>query len=455
MALLLLGTGWLSSCSEEETSAPAAPDTTGKGSVTLQPKADSRISSKPTFLLTFNGTVQTNTIVTGNASCTNDTIRLTSQESNDGSCVPLSVSYSDDRTVVTVTANNTPLSEGDYQLVLSGSIATSAGTLGDEKSFSYTVVFPYGGAIQNPLSLSEEPDESFLGEFLPGITDNPPRFNGPQGLATNGSSLYIADTYNGRLRHVDLTDPNLPVETLNYPSLSNESYLFDEPVDVTISDTHLYVLDQGFNRVISIPLNGGTPENLAGGGSSGFLDGSGISAQFSNPSAITNIENSLFIADTGNNNIRRIDLTTNQTTSLLESTPGAALSGGLNGPRDLTTDGSTLYIADTNNCAIKTIDLNACGELDNCTLSTFSPFSPANICNLTKMPMSVGTDSQYLYVGTSNQIERFPLSNDSYLNDQSTSEIFSRSAISPRGLTTDGQSLFYSEEGANRIVRLK
>jgi sugar lactone lactonase YvrE len=219
-------------------------------------------------------------------------------------------------------------------------------------------------------------------------------------------------------------------------------------VDVTVSSTYLYILDRGFRRVLEVSLAGGTPTVIAGGGSTGYTDGFGISAQFNSPNAITNTQDSLFIADTCNNTIRRIDLDTNIVTSLLPPEPGCGSgssdSDKLNSPTDLTTNGSQLYIADKENSAIKRIDLNDCEkqEWTNCKFD--------KIINLNNQPISIVTDGSYLYAGTDDhKIHRYNL-NGSLIDNN----LFPISAITPQSLTTDGQSLIYSEEGRNRIVRL-
>jgi sugar lactone lactonase YvrE len=118
----------------------------------------------------------------------------------------------------------------------------------------------------------------------------------------------------------------------------------------------------------------------------------------------------------------------------------------LKAPVDLTTDGEHLYIADKGNSAIKRIDLNDCKERrwQNCVLNPL----PIPI-NLNK-PISIITDGSYLYAGTDDhKIHRYDLNGS--LTDNN---LFPISAITPQSLTTDGQSLIYSEEGRNRIVRL-
>ena len=451
LTLLLIGCGFLTNCSEEEspsspTPSPAAPSNYGKGGDALiNPISDTWVSSKPVFTITFGDLVHSvimdSVSYTGKLNSTlnssqNSTLCL--RANSNSNCEALSVVFNDNLTIATVTPLR-PLNDGNYTFLVAGSILTSVGSLGDNQTFQYTVVFPYGGAIQNSLTNLTSDRHTLLGN------SNAP-FSGPQGLATDGTYLYVADTYNEKIQKITLA--NSATSRFNLNSLQGEVQPLLEPVDVTVSSTYLYILDRGFRRVLEVSLAGGTPTVIAGGGSTGYTDGFGISAQFNSPNAITNTQDSLFIADTCNNTIRRIDLDTNIVTSLLPPEPGCGSgssdSDKLNSPTDLTTNGSQLYIADKENSAIKRIDLNDCEkqEWTNCKFD--------KIINLNNQPISIVTDGSYLYAGTDDhKIHRYNL-NGSLIDNN----LFPISAITPQSLTTDGQSLIYSEEGRNRIVRL-
>jgi uncharacterized protein (TIGR03437 family) len=101
---------------------------------------------------------------------------------------------------------------------------------------------------------------------------------------------------------------------------------------------------------------------VAGNGGAGFADGSGTAAQFNNPNGIAiDSKGVLYVADTTNNRIRTITSGTVATiagTGLLGgSGNGSAATGAtLSGPGGLTVDSSgTIYIADTGNNQIRKI----------------------------------------------------------------------------------------------------
>ena len=462
LTLLFIGCGFLTNCSEEEPPSspkpsPAAPSNYGKGGdVSIHPVSETKISSKPIFTVTFGDLVHSvimdsvgypgkpdNTL----NSSQNSTLCL--RENSNSNCEALSVIFNDNSTIATVTPLS-PLAEGNYTFLVAGSILTSVGSLGEDQEFQYTVVFPHGGAIQNSLTNLTEDSHTLGNSNIP--------FSSPQGLATDGTYLYVADTYNEKIQKITLSSSVTNSFSLN--SLPGEVQTLLEPVDVTVSSAHLYILDQGFRRVLKVPLAGGAPTSIAGGGSIGYTDGIGISAQFNSPNAITNTKDSegvehIFVADTCNNTIRRVDPVTNTVTSLLLPKPGCSSgpsdSDELNAPLDLTTDGSKLYIADTDNSRITQIDLSDCSkerkpdklEWQNCELT--------QLIRLDSTPISIITDGSYLYVGTDDhEIHRYDLN-----GNPANSNLFPIiGAITPQSLTTDGQSLIYSEEGRNRIVRL-
>jgi sugar lactone lactonase YvrE len=60
--------------------------------------------------------------------------------------------------------------------------------------------------------------ETFLGDADPGDTNDPPRFDEPNGLAITGGRMYVADTNNHQIRVVDLAAKT--VTTLSLDGLS-------------------------------------------------------------------------------------------------------------------------------------------------------------------------------------------------------------------------------------------
>ena len=110
-----------------------------------------------------------------------------------------------------------------------------------------------------------------------------------------------------------------------------------------------------------IVISTGLVTALAGTGSSGSLNGTGTSESFSNPYGINTDGTKLFVADSSNNLIRKIVISTGVVTTLAGSgSYGSANETGtstsFNGPKRITTDGTNLYVADRDNQLIRPIE---------------------------------------------------------------------------------------------------
>ncbi|MBC7961718.1 MAG: hypothetical protein H7Y05_02095 [Steroidobacteraceae bacterium] len=152
------------------------------------------------------------------------------------------------------------------------------------------------------------------------------RFNQPARITTDGKYLYVTDLINRTIRKVDIARGAV----------------------TTIAG-------------ISGPLD-------AAGNIADSTDGTGATARFYQPNGITTDGKNLYVTDSYNNSIRRIVLT-NETifsgavTTLIHGTsekPGS--NDGIDGfakfntPIGITTDGSALYVADSRNHTIRKIE---------------------------------------------------------------------------------------------------
>lgn len=104
----------------------------------------------------------------------------------------------------------------------------------------------------------------------------------------------------------------------------------------------------------------GIVTTLAGTGGSGTNDGIFSAATFTQPQGITAIGNAIYIVDTGNNRIRKLDLTTQTVSTLAGSTSGYTNATGAAAqffnPRGATTDGTNLYVVDRDNYAVRLVN---------------------------------------------------------------------------------------------------
>ena len=118
----------------------------------------------------------------------------------------------------------------------------------------------------------------------------------------------------------------------------------------------LYIADTNNNRIRVVNASGIISTFAGNGSSSGPLgdNGPATSATLNGPTSVAvDIHNNVYIADTGNNRIRKVDPSTGIITTIL----GGAISPAPNAPRGVNWDGfGGLFVADTGNNRILSWD---------------------------------------------------------------------------------------------------
>ena len=215
-----------------------------------------------------------------------------------------------------------------------------------------------------------------------GSAANGAQLNGPFSAALDASgNLYIADQFNHRIRKVDASGNISTVAgngTAGYTGDGGAptSATLDDPQGVVVdSSGNIYIADTTNSAVRKI--SGGKITSIVGssGGSAGYTGdgGPGTSAQVFHPSALAlDSAGNLFIADTGNEAIRKltpagiISTFAGQGGAGFGGDGGAATRAQFSNPTSLAFDGAgNLYVADTTNNRIRMIAPNG-------TVSTFA-----------------------------------------------------------------------------------
>lgn len=115
----------------------------------------------------------------------------------------------------------------------------------------------------------------------------------------------------------------------------------------------LFVADTGHHRIVEAALPDGKIERVFGGGASGWADGDSTEARFNAPQGLALSDSFLYVADTENHLIRRVDLTENRVETIAgtgqqarQRHPGGqGRAVALNSPWDLAVRGERLYVA--------------------------------------------------------------------------------------------------------------
>jgi sugar lactone lactonase YvrE len=184
-------------------------------------------------------------------------------------------------------------------------------------------------------------------------------FSFPSALALDGSGggLLVLDRNNCRLRRVSLGGVTSLLAGGAFCSFANglgAAAYFSSPRGLAVDAAGNAVVADTLNHRIRRVSPLGYVVTLAGG-SLGFVDGPAAVAQFSSPSGVAmDSFNTIFVADTGNNRIRRITGSGATVTTLAGSglaTPyleGIGLGATFNAPSTIacSADGRTVYVGD-------------------------------------------------------------------------------------------------------------
>jgi len=217
--------------------------------------------------------------------------------------------------------------------------------------------------------------------------------------------LFIADEINNRIRELNTSGIIISIAgngTAGYTGDGGSGTLaeLNNPTDIIIDDTgNVYIAD-GLNSTIRKLNTLGVITTIAGNGISGYIGDGGYAtaAELKYPCAIAiDKKGNLYVADAGNNCIRMINSLGIITTIAGNGTSGYIGDGGnassakLNTPCGITFDSAgNLYIADTWNNVVRKIDTNGIiitivgsgtqgYNGDNITATTAQLYKPAGL----------------------------------------------------------------------------
>ncbi|MDG2381061.1 MAG: thioredoxin-like domain-containing protein [Pirellulaceae bacterium] len=266
-------------------------------------------------------------------------------------------------------------------------------------------------------------------------------FHHPQGLAFDGEqNLYVADTENHLIRHVDLTqktvrtiagmgiqgrnawpgwtgDPNQKPESGRWVGAPLETAL-NSPWALWIHDHHLMIAMAGSHQLWRMPLKGDTIGPYAGNGREDIVDGPrlpvtpyGLNASsFAQPSGLASDGRRLFVADSEGSAIRVLPFDPTRPVSTLigpsqlpanrlfefGDIDGKLSSGKLQHAIGIAYGDQKLFVADTYNNKVKVIDLS------EATISTLTNPADNDQPFLFNEPAGLSFAAGKLYVADTN-----------------------------------------------------
>ena len=199
-------------------------------------------------------------------------------------------------------------------------------------------------------------------------TGSDARFRHPEGITTDGTNLYVADYGNHMIRKIVISSG--VVTTLagtagarGSTNGTGSDARFNYPFGIATDGTNLYVADEEGYTIRKIVISSGVVTTLAGSADvSGIADGTGTDARFYYPGGVATDGTNLYVVDNNNHTIRKIVISSRVVTTLagsagnFGSTDGTGSDARFRYPEGITIYGANLYVADTQNHTIRRIE---------------------------------------------------------------------------------------------------
>ena len=205
-------------------------------------------------------------------------------------------------------------------------------------------------------------------------------FSSPGGLALIGSNLFVSDTNNSTIRQINVSSSTVTTVagSANIPGTDDgkgSAAHFNLPTQLAADPNggRIFLTDSNNSTIRMISVPDFVVKTIAGKAQSdGKADGPPNKSQFNRPRGIATDGKNVYVSDTGNGIIRKIDLSTMNTTTFAGTgeegdKDGAAAEAQFNNPGAMTTDGTNLYVLDADNHAVRKIEL-ASGTVSKVTL---------------------------------------------------------------------------------------
>ena len=190
-----------------------------------------------------------------------------------------------------------------------------------------TLLIAMAGSHQIWLLLDEKQLGVFAGTGAEALIDGPRNevgFNQPSDLVLDMGHLFVADAEASAIRAITLDDKPT-VFTLVGQGLfefgdvdgAGAAVRLQHPTGIASGDGVIYIADSYNHKIKTLDPTTGVVKTLIGAGQPGATDGDFASTQLYEPEGLVVAEGRMYIADTNNHLIRVVNLATQQTRSLL------------------------------------------------------------------------------------------------------------------------------------------
>lgn len=279
-------------------------------------------------------------------------------------------------------------------------------------------------AITNPLTVTKDGSFSAAVTTLAGVAPyrgsadgigtgsgyngtSVAQFDQPEGIVTDGKVAYVADANNGAIRKIDLATTQ--VTTVAGPGLgykdgpANQANFFED-AGLAWDQTNniIYISDTGDSLIRKLDLNTNTVSTIAGVfGSAGHVDGPAAQAEFNHPYGILVSPDGtkLYIAEAGNDDIRLIDLTTSTVSTIAGSGSNSELDG-IGTAAHFQEPNGMAWSPDHQNIYISDYEGETIRELNLSTLAVTTVVGKANTCGNADGPVGTATLCTPAFVAT-------------------------------------------------------
>ena len=307
--------------------------------------------------------------------------------------------------------------------------------------------------------------------FVDGADLSAVQFNNPNAIAIDSKgALYIADTAGHRIRLISggsvSTIGGNGTAGYNGSGAAATSANINSPGGIAVDSSGAVYMAETSNHVVR-KISGGNITLFAGNGIAGYGGdgGSAITAQFSGPTGLAlDSAGNVYIADTGNNLVRRV---TKDGSSIANYVGGTGPTANrLKNPTGIWIDAAgALYIADTGNRRIAKYANGALTNIAGNGNAGFSGDGGAAVNAQLNNPIGVAVDTAgNIYIADANNSRIRKVTPDgniftiagkgggSYSGDGGSAT--SAGLNFPRGVTVGPDGKIYIADTANSVIRL-